>query len=99
MFDEYTADGDYEFSKTVVPVRLTRYGNEALLARSQAKRLLARLDRFKTVVLDFEGVEWIGQGFADELFRVFVRRHPNVEIVPVNENPQVKSMIRRAQAA
>lgn len=99
VFDEYTADGDYEFSKTVVPVRLTRYGDEALLSRSQAKRLLARLDRFKTVVLDFEGVEWIGQGFADELFRVFVRRHPNVEIVPVNENPQVRSMIRRAQAA
>lgn len=98
VFDEYTTDGDYGFSKTVVPVRLVRYGNEALVSRSQAKRLLTRLDRFKTVVLDFEGVEQIGQGFADELFRVFVRAHPSVELVPVNENRQAKSMIRRAQS-
>lgn len=98
VFDEYTTDGDYGFSKTVVPVRLVQYGNEALVSRSQAKRLLARLDRFKTVVLDFEGVEQIGQGFADELFRVFVRAHPNVEIVPARANPQVNSMIRRAQS-
>ena len=95
VFDEYTED--FAFSKTVVPVRLVQYGDEALISRSQAKRLLTRFDRFKTVILNFEGVEQIGQGFADEVFRVFVRAHPNVEIVPINTNRQVSSMIGHAQ--
>lgn len=99
VFDEYTEDGDYGFSKTVVPVSLVRYGDEALVSRSQAKRLLARFDRFKKVVLDFEGVEQIGQAFADEVFRVFARAHPNVEIVPFDTNPDVDAMIRRARNA
>ena len=37
-----------------------------LVARSQAKRLLERFDRFEEVVLDFDGVRQVGQGFADE---------------------------------
>ena len=97
VFDEYTEDGDYGFSKTVVPVSLVRYGDEALISRSQAKRLLARFDRFKKVILDFEGVEQIGQAFADEVFRVFAKAHPNVEIVPFNTNPDVDAMIHRAR--
>ena len=98
VFDEYTTDGDYGFSKTVVPVHLVQYGDEALISRSQAKRLLTRFDRFKKVILDFEGVEQIGQAFADEVFRVFTRAHPNVEIVPFNANPEVEAMIRRARS-
>ncbi len=35
-----------------------------------------RFERFQTVVLDFTGVEEIGQDFADEVFRVFQRAHP-----------------------
>jgi hypothetical protein len=50
---------------------LARYGNESLVSRSQAKRLLARIDRFKIVIFDFEGIEQIGQAFANEVFRVF----------------------------
>ena len=96
VFDEYTED--LAFSKTIVPVRLVQYGDEALISRSQAKRLLTRFDRFKTVILDFEGVEQIGQGFADEVFRVFVRAHANVEIVPINTNPQVSAMIGHARS-
>ena len=98
VFDEYTEDGDLAFSKTVVPVRLVQYGDEALISRSQAKRLLTRFERFKKVLLDFEGVEQIGQGFADEVFRVFVRVHPTVEIVPINAKPQVNAMIWRARS-
>ena len=98
VFDEYTADGDYGFSKTVVPVSLVRYGDEALISRSQAKRLLARFDRFKKVILDFKGIELIGQAFADEVFRVFARAHPNVELVPFNANQEVDAMIRRAHS-
>ena len=95
VFDEYTED--FAFSKTVVPVRLVQYGDEALISRSQAKRLLTNFERFKTVILDFEGVEQIGQGFADEVFRVFVQSHPNIELVPFKANRQVEAMIRRAR--
>jgi hypothetical protein len=46
------------------------------------------------VVLDFTGVEMIGQGFADEIFRVFAEAHPSVHLTPVNYNDTVKNMIR-----
>ena len=98
VFDEYTEDGDYGFSRTVVPVSLVPYGDEALISRSQAKRLLTRFERFKKVILDFSDVEQIGQAFADEVFRVFVRAHPNVELVPFNANPDVDAMIQRARS-
>ena len=61
--------------------------------------MLARIDLFSTVLLDFEGVPTIGRAFADEVFRVFRRAHPDVSIVPVNENPEVKRMIARARSA
>ena len=47
------APEDYGFTKTVVPMNLARYGDEGLVSRSQARRLIARFDRFKTVMLDF----------------------------------------------
>ena len=53
---EYSSEDDFGFSKTVVPVRLAQYGDDLLISRSQAKRLLARIDRFRTVIFDFEGV-------------------------------------------
>ena len=98
VFDEFASGEDYGFSKTVVPVHLVRYGDEALISRSQAKRLLTRFERFRTVILDFEGVEQIGQGFADEVFRVFAREHPGVELFTSNENAQVRAMIRRVNS-
>ena len=97
VFDKYTSDDDYGFTKTVVPVKLMRYGDDNLVSRSQAKRLLARLDRFKVVMLDFAGVASIGQAFADEVFRVFRSRHPEVELIPLNTSSEVKRMISRAE--
>ncbi len=98
VFDKFTSDEDYGFTKTVVPVKLMRYGDDNLVSRSQAKRLLARFDRFKIVVLDFTGVASIGQAFADEVFRVFKGRHPEVEIVAIRASSEVKRMISRAEA-
>lgn len=98
VFDKFTSDDDYGFTKTVVPVKLMRYGDDNLISRSQAKRLLDRFDRFKVVVLDFSGVASIGQAFADEVFRVFRTRHPDVEIVPVHASSEVKRMISRAES-
>jgi anti-sigma regulatory factor (Ser/Thr protein kinase) len=100
VFGHYTSEaGDSQaFSKTVVPVALALYGDEMLVSRSQARRLLARFDRFRTVVLDFTGITSIGQGFADEVFRVFPTEHPNIELVEVNTRPDVQAMIDRARS-
>jgi hypothetical protein len=97
VFDKFTSDEDYGFNKTVVPVKLLKYGDDNLVSRSQAKRLLARFDRFKIVMLDFAGVSSIGQAFADEVFRVFRSKHPEVQLLPINASAEVKRMISRAE--
>jgi hypothetical protein len=86
------------FAKTHVPVRLARYDNEQLVSRSQARRVLARFERFAEVMLDFEGVPQIGQAFADEIFRVFALEHPDVDIIPIHMTPEVERMYNRIQA-
>jgi biotin operon repressor len=96
IFDRFTSGEDFGFTKTIVPVHLAQYGDEMLVSRSQAKRLLARIEKFKTVLLDFAGVSAIGQAFADEIFRVFAKIHPNIELIPINTNPDVQKMISRA---
>jgi hypothetical protein len=97
IFDQYSSGDDYGFTKTVVPVRLAQYGDDKLISRSQAKRLLARVDRFRSVLFDFAGVEIIGQAFADEIFRVFAQGHPGIELTPINATPQVQQMINAAR--
>lgn len=96
VFDKFSSGDDYGFTKTVVPVKLMRYGDDNLVSRSQAKRLLGRFDRFKVVILDFASVASIGQAFADEVFRVFRLKHPEVELVPIHASSEVKRMISRA---
>jgi anti-sigma regulatory factor (Ser/Thr protein kinase) len=99
VFSKYaSAEDDFGFTRTVVPVSLLQYGVEKLVSRSQAKRLLARFDRFKEVVLDFKGVESLGQGFADEVFRVYANAFPDVNIRWMNANVDVERMILRALA-
>lgn len=96
VFDDGAAEEeDYRFSRTHVPVNLARYGQERLVSRSQAKRVLARFDRFSEVMLDFGGIERIGQAFADEIFRVFARANPSVQVIPINTNAEVEAMILR----
>lgn len=90
---------DYTFAKTVVPVRLAKVGDENLVSRSQAKRLMLRVERFRSVVLDFEGVATIGQAFADEIYRVFANEHPEIELQSIHASPEVQQMIRRAEVA
>lgn len=97
IYAQYTnAPDDFDFSKTVAPMRLAQYGEEQLISRSQAKRLIARFDRFKKVVLNFDGVQDIGQAFADEIFRVYANQHPDVELIPENMTKQIEGMWLRA---
>jgi len=96
IFDQYTSGDDYGFTKTVVPVRLAQYGNDHLISRSEAKRLLARIELFKTVIMDFKDIDSIGQAFADEIFRVFSNQHPEIKITHIHANKEVSQMIERA---
>jgi anti-sigma regulatory factor (Ser/Thr protein kinase) len=100
VYDAYASpENNYAFDRTVVPVKMAEHSENDLISRSQAKRVLLRIDRFRTVVLDFKNVNQIGQAFADEIFRVFTRRHPGVEVQFVNANGDISNMIRRAQSA
>lgn len=98
VMDQYAEPDEYAFTKTIVPVALARHEGEKLVSRSQAKRLVTRFERFRTVLLDFRQVEGIGQAFADEIFRVFANAHPEVKLVPVNAVDDVSAMISRALA-
>ena len=93
VFDQYSSGDNYDFSKTVVPLRLAKFGEEKLISRSQAKRALARVERFKAVVFDFAGIEMIGQAFADEIFRVWAKAHGDVVCTVIYASPAVRRMI------
>ena len=96
IFRCYT-DDSFEFSKTKVTVRLYRT-NTQYISRSQARRIVTGLDKFKTVTLDFKDVKMVGQGFADEIFRVWNLRHPHISIIAINADENVEFMINRAKA-
>ncbi len=94
VFSKYTTNGEVaSFDKTHVPVRLLLVGDENLVSRSQAKRLLARFAKFREVMLDFDGVSHIGQAFADEIFRVYATQHPDISILLLRANEDIKAMI------
>lgn len=99
IFDQFTSGDDVGFTKTIVPVRLAQYGEDLLISRSQAKRVLARVELFKSVLFDFKEVASIGQAFADEVFRVFANAHPDIEIHAIHANSAVKRMIAHVKAA
>lgn len=94
VMDQY-ADVEIGFSKTIVAVALSADPGDPHISRSQAKRLLMGLEKFKTIVLDFKGVESVGQAFVDEIFRVFRNEHPDIVIEYLNTNADVDTMIKR----
>ncbi len=99
IFNEFATVDHPGFYKTVVPVHLAQFGDENMISRSQAKRVLARVEKFREVVLDFKGIKEIGQAFADEIFRVFSQANPQVHLLPINANEAVQWMIDRAKAS
>ncbi len=97
VFGEFAPEAyDFQFQRTKVLVKLLQ---RDYVSRSEARRLLANLEKFKEVVLDFRGVQSVGQGFADEVFRVFAGRHPDTVITTDNAGPAVAAMIRHVAAA
>jgi len=96
LFEKYQTEPDtYAFDKTTIKIKLYLLGT-IYISRSQARRVLSGLEKFKSLTLDFENVPTIGQAFADEIFRVFKENHPEIEIKSVNINKAVDFMIRRA---
>jgi len=98
VFDQFASPDQYTFDRTIVPVRLAIHEGEKLVSRSQAKRLTMRFERFRHVILDFNGVNEIGQAFADEVFRVFQIAHPNIVMAPVHMTKAVAEMVSRAKS-
>ena len=94
IFDEYSTIIPGDFDKTIIPMRLANSSD--LVSRSQARRILSGLELFKEVILDFMDIEYIGQAFADEIFRVFPNMNPNTSITQKNANDDVLQMINRA---
>ncbi len=97
VFRAYTDPNSLRFTRTRSTIKLAALGS-ALISRSEARRLVHRLTEFTHVTLDFSGVEIVGQGFCDEVFRVFARAHPEVTIEPVGMNEAVAFMVARARA-
>ncbi len=95
VFNRYT-DEDFQFTKNALFVvePLTIQGCYEHVSRSEAKRLLAGAEVFKHIIIDFKNTERIGQGFADEIFRVFQNQYPNIVIEPRNMNHAVSAMVK-----
>jgi hypothetical protein len=107
----HTGEGIFFTSKVVDLFRLVSSGvrwtvdnlrqDQALgtfVSRSEARRLLDGLeDDFEIVEVDFAGVTDVGQGFIDELLRVWPTTHPGTTVIPINMNPAVEFMVRRGR--
>ncbi|MFH1645628.1 MAG: DUF4325 domain-containing protein [Candidatus Omnitrophota bacterium] len=96
VFKQYT-DDSFKFSKTKVMIKLYRGGTE-YISRSQARRLVSGLDKFKIITLDFKDVKLVGQGFSDEIFRVWASANPGISIIVKNADENAEFMINRAIA-
>jgi hypothetical protein len=93
VFHQFTRD--HAFVRTRPVVKLFEIGT-VFVSRSEARRLLDGLDAdFDTVEVDFTGVNDVGQGFVDELLRVWPNIHPGKTVIPTNMNEAVEFMIKR----
>jgi anti-sigma regulatory factor (Ser/Thr protein kinase) len=99
IFKQYYSDPEsFAFDKTVILVKLYTMGT-IYVSRSQARRVISNIEKkFKVLVLDFDNVPTIGQAFADEIFRVFAIKHPEIQIRCENMNENVEFMVKRADS-
>lgn len=75
---------------------LAKFRDENLVSRAQAKLIAHEIEKDRdaqAVHQDFSGIREIGQGFADELFRVFAIGHPDIDLHPTNCNLTILAMI------
>lgn len=96
VFEQYSGD-DGVFYKTRIPIK--NIFDKAPISRSQAKRICNRLEQFKEVIVDFSETEWMGQGFAHQLFVVYAKSHPQITITPINMNASVENMYNHVKGS
>jgi len=95
VFDRYSGEA-LTFDRTEVRIALYKLGQEHV-SRSEARRVLAGLEKLRHGVFDFAGVSSLGQAFADEVFRVWKGDHPDSTLTVVNALESVRAMIRHVQ--
>lgn len=95
-YSNLSGEENYGFDKTEIWLKLYAMGG-VHISRSQARRVLAGLEKFKIIVFDFDKVPTVGQAFADEVFRVFHHKYPHIKLEVENMAEGVKFMIQRAQ--
>ena len=96
IFTHYQTDpSEYAFDRTEILVKLYTMGS-IYISRSQARRVMSSLGgKFRVITLDFDKVPTVGQAFADEIFRVFKKKYPYIEVTPTNMNKAVSFMVNR----
>ena len=82
--------------KVIICEIAKQFAGSRLITRSQARRVLSGLEKFKIIVFDFDKVPVVGQAFADEIFRVFHKRYPEIKLEPINMNEAARFMVERA---
>ena len=101
IFDKYTEkdeNGIASFDRTAVPIA-NMIVDGYPIARSQARRVATNFLKFRKITLDFKGVKEVGQAFVHELFVVFARENPSIQLEYGGANAFVKRTIERVVAA
>ena len=94
VFDKYTGD-DYEFNQNIVKINLSKH--KRLMSRSEAKRLLLGLDEYTVLDFNFKNVDEVGQGFCDEIFRVYANKNHGKVLSYHGASDVVRYMIERSR--
>ena len=98
VMEAWSIQGDgIEFDQTRVQLRLLTTEGQALDSRAAARRVGSRLATFKRAEIDFDGVTDVGHGFTDELFRVFAKANPQIELVAINTSPHIAALVKSAR--
>jgi len=97
-FRSFSDPDSQTFDRSRASVKLFRSG-QTFVSRSEAKRLASGLESFREVEIDFSDVTEVGQGFVDELFRVWQRDHPETLLIPTNMSRAVRFMVQRGLKA
>jgi hypothetical protein len=85
---------DHEFVRTRPILKLFEIGVR-FMSRSEAKRILSGMEKFTEIEIDFKDVVEVGQGFVDEMLRVWPALHPGQKVIPLNMNEAVEFMVKR----
>jgi anti-sigma regulatory factor (Ser/Thr protein kinase) len=99
IFRQYSSldeeEGIQKFDKTHIRVELSKFDQDHYVSRSQAKRIMTGLEKFNHIVLDFRNIKTVGQGFVDEVFRIFQKKFPKIKIEYTHASEDVRFMIER----